>query len=238
MILKIEVQVTFSFSQEQVKSGGHLLSVHVLFIIISCARRWAKTERRRHSQVEQDWPSSKECSGRHEVMDEGVSLRRPGGAHSLASLDSSKTMQQPQQDRTAWTWCWEPEGAHQSSLAGWLSTLALPPPISFPCIAWGLACVVRMESILFAWHLSVWTLCQRSVPLINLDKAVEATSFASYHPLTFHSKQEEYMSVMFPSIFIYADTLLAFDWFHHWCAITKYHKLGGSKQQTFMSHSW
>lgn len=105
MILKTEVQGTFSFSQEQVESGGDLLGVCVLFMILPCASCWYTLgkgrERKGHSQVEQDWPSSKERSGRHEGMDEEVSLRRPAGIPSLASLHSSKTMQQSQQDGVA-----------------------------------------------------------------------------------------------------------------------------------------
>lgn len=88
MVLKIEIQGTFSFSQEQVESRSALLRVYAL-IVIPYASHWYTLgkgrERRRHSQVEQDWPNSKGGSGKHEVMDDGVSLRRPGGIHSSAS---------------------------------------------------------------------------------------------------------------------------------------------------------
>lgn len=51
-----------------------------------------RQERRGHSQVEWDQSHSREDSGRHEEMDEGLSLRKPGGDHSLASFHSSKVL--------------------------------------------------------------------------------------------------------------------------------------------------
>lgn len=64
-------------------SEDDLLGIHVLFIIILCTSHWYALgkgrERRRHPHMEQNQPSSKEDSGRHEVMDERISLRGPGG---------------------------------------------------------------------------------------------------------------------------------------------------------------
>lgn len=96
MILKKEIQSAFSSSQEQIENGGDLLSVHFVFIIIPCASCWntlGKGKKRRgHSQVEWDQSHSREDSGRHEEMDEGLSLRKPGGDHSLASFHSGKAL--------------------------------------------------------------------------------------------------------------------------------------------------
>ena len=77
MVLKIEILGTLFFPQEQVRSGCALLKVYVL-IIIPCASHWytlGKVRgRRRHFQVEQEWPNSKGGSDKYEVMDKGLSL--------------------------------------------------------------------------------------------------------------------------------------------------------------------